>query len=446
MDSLVRRFDKNHQPKFLDHANKVLKPPFALCDDTEHETKPDIVVTVPKLPQLPPLERWRNVGLVFEVKAKAVDDPMGRYTMEHETTLIQLAKSARNIMLAQGRLFAFCVGIYGHMDRIFRFDRAGAVCSPLFDYINEPQHLHEFLWRFVHPIDEHRAVVGEDPTTSLGSSRDRGNVRRISKQHDPSYQHTPEHQKAIRRFTVKNERGEEKKYLAYKLIFVNTRLCSRASMLWEAFELDDEDEATGVRVVIKEAWRQFERPSELRHYQDLQQAAAEETAEDMAAFLAGFAELERGDDLGLRETRELARAGHAMASSKKLEATGSVDDMDEHELTQLTFPPEFVSGHRTVSACCRGSRPGFERGQIRLVMKTMGTPITDFKSTYEMASGICDAVKGTVLLISQSIADAHASHRSSSASLRGRNHSSRRQSRQHHVGQAGGRLCPRLPP
>ncbi|EPT02668.1 hypothetical protein FOMPIDRAFT_1105917, partial [Fomitopsis schrenkii] len=391
LTSLVRKFPAGVIPTFHNRSHEILKPPFALCDKTEHETMPDIVVTVPNLPQLAPLQRWRNVALVFEVKAEASDDPMEKHSDEHEKTLIQLAKSARNIMLAQGRLFAFVVGIYGDMARIFRFDRAGAVCSPLFDYVLHPEYLHGFLWRFVHPGGRDCVVLGDDPTTSLGSKRDRGYVRRIAKEYDPSYQHTEENQKAIRRFTVTDEDDNKKEYLAYKLIFVNTRLCSRASMIWEAFELDEKGEATGVRVVIKDAWRQFERPSEITHYRDLQEAA-ESTAEDAAAFLSGFAEFGCGDDLGLRETRDLTKAGHAITSDQKPFA-GSVDTLDECQLLKLSFSPAVVPGHRTVSACCRHAPPTFERGHIRLVIKTVGTPITDFESTYDMVCGIRDAIK-----------------------------------------------------
>ncbi|EPT00608.1 hypothetical protein FOMPIDRAFT_1049638 [Fomitopsis schrenkii] len=391
LTSLVRKFPDDVKPTFHDQSNDILKPPFALCDETEHKTKPDIVVTVPRLPRLAPLQRWRNVALVFEAKAEASDDPMEKHSEKHEKTLIQLAKSARNIMLAQGRLFAFAVGIYGDMARIFRFDRAGAVCSPLFDYFLHPEHLHGLLWRFVHPGGKDCVVLGDDPTTSLGSKRDRGYVRRIAKEYDPSYQHTVENQKAIRRFTVTDEGGNKKKYLAYKLIFVNSCLCSRASMIWEAFELDANDQATGVRVVIKDAWRHFERPSELSHYRHLQEAA-ESTAENMATFLSGFAEFGCGDDLGLRETTDLVKAGHAITSDQKPFA-GSLDALDECQLLKLSFPPAVIPGHRTVSACCRHAPPTFERGHIRLVLKTVGTPITEFKSTYEMVRALRDAIR-----------------------------------------------------
>ena len=94
--------------------------PFDLCDEEQHVTKPDIIATIPDLPcDIPPLRRWRNVALVFMAKPCDTDDPMKTYSDENEATLIQLAKSARNIMLAQGRLYAFVVGIYGHQARIF---------------------------------------------------------------------------------------------------------------------------------------------------------------------------------------------------------------------------------------------------------------------------------------------------------------------------------------
>lgn len=389
----MRKFKADVKPSFHNHANEVLKPPFALCDDTEHQTKPDIVVTVPKLPQLLlPQQRWRNVALVFEIKAEASDDPMEKHSNHHETILIQLAKSTRNIMLAQGRLYAYVVGVYGDQARIFRFDRAGAVCSPLFDYVIHPEYIHDFLWRFVHPSGEGCMVLGDDPTVSLGTARDRGLARRIAKEHDPSYQHTEENQKATRRFTITDEHGNKKEYLAYKLLFLNSLMFSRASMVWEAFELNAEGEATGMHVVIKEAWRQFERPSEICHYRDLQEAA-ESAAEGAAVFLSGFADFECGDDLGLRETKDLAKAGHGITPDKT-PFQGSVDILDECRLLELTFPASVVSGHRTVSACCCHAKPEFERGHIRLVLKTIGTPITDFKSTYEMTRALRDAIKG----------------------------------------------------
>ena len=392
---MVERFPKTKRPLFINHANKVMKFPFAMCDDEDHETKPDIVVSIPKLQHLAPRDRWRNVAFIFEAKGTSGDDPMRKHTLRHEETLVQLAISARNIMLAQGRLYAFTIGIYGHKARIFRFDRAGAVCSPSFDYILRPDVLYNFMWRFIHPIDKRCALLGDDPTSTLGTSNDRALVRAFAKKHDPSYKHTAEIQKAVRRITLTDDAGNERCYLVYKLLFLNSRLFSRATTVWQAVELDETGKTVGEPVVIKEAWRQFLRTSEIRHYQDMHEAV-DAAAEDAALSLSHIAEFSHGDDLGLRETKQLFRDGCATSTVDDTSFSGSVDDLDEDEINKFRFPPANVFGHRTVSASCRPTAgPEHDRSHVRIVLKTVGKPITDFDSTYEMVTALRDAIIGT---------------------------------------------------
>ncbi|KZT69928.1 hypothetical protein DAEQUDRAFT_689871 [Daedalea quercina L-15889] len=407
LTSLVRKFKADKRPKFINHAHNIMRFPFALCDEEQHVTKPDVIATIPDLPcDIPPLRRWRNVALVFEAKPCDTDDPMQIYSEESEATLIQLAKSARNIMLAQGRLYAFVIGIYGHQARIFRFDRSGAVCSPLFDYITKPHILHKFLWCFLHPQTEGCVVLGDDPTSIMSTHEDRAMVQNLAKEYDPSYTFTAENRKAVRRFVVTNEAGREVHYLAYKLIFVNPRLFSRGTTIWEAFELSDDDRetgqrgVTGKRVIIKEAWRQFVRPSEIGFYRAIQEAAQE--AEESAALNPlRIAEIEYGDDLGMRETLALQRGAQGTATTEGGDESGdhSVNPSSALEdcfrdFPALQVPYSRVLGHRTVTASCRDRNEHNERGQMRLVMKTVGTPITDFQSTYEMVTVLRDAIEG----------------------------------------------------
>ncbi|EPT00564.1 hypothetical protein FOMPIDRAFT_1049601 [Fomitopsis schrenkii] len=393
LKELVENFPVRKRPSFTNHANKVMKFPFAhMCDDETYETKPDIVASIPQLLHLAPRERWRNVAFIFEVKAVAGDDPMRQHTLAHEKTLIQLANSARNIMLAQGCLYAFTIGIYGHKARIFRFDHAGAVCSPLFDYILRPNILYNFMWRFLHPIDKACRFLGDDPTSVLGTPADRALVRAFALKHDPLYKHTAEIQKAVRRITLIDDENKKRQYLAYKLIFVNPGLFSRATTIWEAVELDETGKKTvGGPVVIKDAWRQFIRPSELRNYEDMHEAVAE----DVALSLTHIADFAHGDDLGLRETKKLFRDGHAVSILDGKPFAGSVDDLDEDEINKFRFPAASVFGHRTVSASCRTTAgPEYDRGHVRLVLKSVGKPITDFDSTYEMVTALRDAIMG----------------------------------------------------
>ncbi|KAI0724831.1 hypothetical protein C8Q72DRAFT_937151 [Fomitopsis betulina] len=396
LQKLVSNFSKSYRPSFENHAHKVMKFPFDSHDDETHKTRPDIVMTVPKLMHLAPKERWRNVALVFEAKGTAGEDPMMRHCLEHERTLIQLAKSARNIMLAQGRLYAFTIGIYGHTARIFRFDHAGAVCSPSFNYIEHPDILRNFMWRFTHPIGKACRFLGDDPSIVLGTRADRALARAFAGKHDPSFQRTPESQKAVRRLTMSDEKGNKRKYLLYKLLFVNTGLFSRASTIWEAAEVDEKWSKTiGEPVVIKEAWRQFIRPSEIHNYEDMQEAVSV-AAEDAALSLSHIAQFEHGDDLGLRETKKLFQDGHATSTVTQAPFSGeSVDDLDEDEMNKFRFPAAEVFGHRTVSASCRKTGgPQLDRGHIRLVLTSVGKPITDFDSTYEMVTALRDAIIG----------------------------------------------------
>ncbi|KAH9922502.1 uncharacterized protein B0H18DRAFT_910291 [Fomitopsis serialis] len=398
LTSLVQHFPKGKLPTFLNHAHRTMQSPFALCDEEQHETKPDVIATVPGLPCIPPTHRWRHVALVFEAKSCDSDDPMETITETHEETLVQLAKSARNIMLAQGRLFAFVVGIYGHKARIFRFDRAGAVCSPLFNYVTKPEILHEFLWRFLNPKTKGCVVVGDDPTSNMGTRKDRARVQKLTQKYDPFYKYTAENRKAVRRFKVTHDKGVTE-YLAYKLIFVNPRLFSRATTIWEAFELNKKGEGTGKRVVIKEAWRQFARPSEIGFYRAMREAA-DEAEEGAALSLSGVADFEYGDDLGLREAMELDKIARRDASGTSDDdntpaASFSEEPNDPDAFPRLKVPYWQVLGHRTVTARCRDAiHEHNERGHVRLVLNSIGTPITEFESTYELVRALRDAIEG----------------------------------------------------
>ncbi|EPT01864.1 hypothetical protein FOMPIDRAFT_1048455 [Fomitopsis schrenkii] len=124
---IVSDFSDATRPCFHNNAHEVIKFPFQRHEYEFHDTKPDIVASLPgqtfegRFP-----DRWHNISTVFEVKSTVQGDPIVYHSPQNDETLVQLAKSARNILLAQGRLFVFVVGIYGYYARIYRFDRAGA--------------------------------------------------------------------------------------------------------------------------------------------------------------------------------------------------------------------------------------------------------------------------------------------------------------------------------
>ncbi|KAH9919939.1 uncharacterized protein B0H18DRAFT_1106455 [Fomitopsis serialis] len=236
----VKMHDPLVKALILQLRHNIMKFPFGTYESEQHPTKPDVIATMPALSVVEPAYQWRDVTLVFVLHSELPDDPVKNRATTHEATLAQLAQSARNIMLSQGRLFAFVVGIYGDQARIFRFDRVGAICSPRFEYKKRPEIFHEFLWRLLHPRLSGCTVVGEDPTMKPGTRADLDLVHSLEKNRDPDWVSTDETPKAVRRITVTDKQKHETTYLTYKLLFVNPELFSRATLVWEAYKVGEE--------------------------------------------------------------------------------------------------------------------------------------------------------------------------------------------------------------
>ncbi|KAI0366930.1 hypothetical protein BV20DRAFT_618224 [Pilatotrama ljubarskyi] len=80
----------------------------------------------------------------------------------------------------QHRLFCFSVIIAGHMARLIRWDRAGAIVTESFDVLAEPALLCELFWRFAHVSDSGR---GYDFTVGLASRVQERRFRKAVKPH-----------------------------------------------------------------------------------------------------------------------------------------------------------------------------------------------------------------------------------------------------------------------
>ena len=86
-----------------------------------------------------------------------------------ESMLSQLGLTGRfagEIFGTQSRLHIFSVAICGPKARFIRWDRAGAVVSRNFDYIQSPDILTSFFWRCFHATDLER---GHAPTVLKAS-------------------------------------------------------------------------------------------------------------------------------------------------------------------------------------------------------------------------------------------------------------------------------------
>ena len=410
LTKLVENFPDAKRPHFANNAHEEIKFPFLLGERAHHATKPDVIGTLPGLVlDHKHIERWRHISVVFEAKASEDGDPMVFSSAQHDATLVQLSKSARNILVAQSRLFAFAVGIYGSLARIFRFDHAGALCSQPFEYgADNGAILYEFLWRLVHPIHDGCDIVGADPTVGLV---------RTPGEYDRAYSqlrqagirdiHT-EVKKACRYFTVKGgpEQGP-KTYLAYELLFMNPRLFSRATTIWKAVELDEEGVPTKRHVVIKDAWRQLARKSEADHYVKIYDYFL---AKLMSTLGIDGGEGASSADVPGGAGAEGSKAGKDKASEARppslsaeeleeawerewpgLAMCSYTNDLGEDELREGTY-----IGHQTDSGIFHayGHHRWYERSHMRLVSDTVGTPISKFRSTKEMVISLRDAIRG----------------------------------------------------
>ena len=364
----MSRFQKSNKLIFKNHDHTELKFPYKLCESEHHVTSPDIIASFPGVASFDDKhpDQWRNISFVVEAKLKESEDPMKSYSDAHEHTLVQLAKSARNLLVSHSRLFVFVIGVYGSLARIFRFDHAGAVCSRAFNYTNldGSRIFYEFLWRFTHPLEKQSAFVGADPTVQLIPSGEHADVEAKLRDAGVSIHDVAEAAKAYRYITIGGTMGNAKKYLAYDLLFMNPHLISRATTIWEAIEVDEQWSPRGNPVVIKDAWRQLVRPLENEHYSDIFASAG-----DVVAQILGVAQFSRGEDLG----------------------------SDEHAAMERGEPGGLGVGHLTVTSrhTAKPAHPQLnERSHSRLVLGTVGVPLSRFRTTREMVEALRDAVKG----------------------------------------------------
>ena len=426
LKQLVRNFGPAKHLDFHNNAHQEIRFPFQLGEQAHHATKPDVVASLPGVTFDPTVSgRWRHISLVFEAKATESGDPMVFRSEEHNDTLVQLSKSARNILVAQSRLFAFSVGIYGSVARIFRFDHAGAVCTEPFKYAaDNGAILQEFLWRLVNPIPSGCDIVGGDPTIGLVTTSDARHVARSQLQ-AAGLDLNNERMKACRWITIPGTTIQQPatKYLAYELLFINPRLFSRATTIWEALELDADNKPTGKHVIIKDAWRQHARASEAQNYERIYTHLAQEI---VRVRCAGAAEAKEVEDAPLSEggaqgamagRRDAAAEAHGETEEPELSRTHAFKEawgatwsglalcVLSHELGEDEGLDGCGPGHQTCTGFFHAHHHHrwFERDHVRLVSHTVGTPISQFQSTREMVQALRDGIYGTPCVICGSV-------------------------------------------
>lgn len=454
LSTLVKPFPTETRPEFVNTYKKQLRFPFDDFTNQHHPTAPDISVSFPG-ESLGISSSWEHISTVIESKSEGNQDPFVRNGQSHAETIEQLAKNARNIMLAHGLLAAFVVGIYGNTVRLVRFDHTCALVSVPFNIKKDgPRLLQKFYWNFTHPVVGTR-IVGNDPTVMSFTSADQEWVRSELKK--ARVLHWQVHVSYIhkgRRVEVYDEAtGRCIPYLLYQVVDVNGRLFSRATMVWRAIEdtriwkngqleLDPSCTTPVKPRIMKEAWRQLVRTAEAKFYQRLQRDIDEEDWHGLATMVCG-------GDLGefeLRWWKETERRRKDAARESSLSDTERMEDVPEPgpsnpgsasrlfssvgsttspSVSSIDSPGDYVPSaefplphpqHQTYSwRLIFNDKKGKdeeteelwhrERSHMRIVIDDVGRPLTEFKSTRQLVCAVRDAIRGEsrVTLVAESL-------------------------------------------
>ncbi|KAI0706437.1 hypothetical protein C8Q76DRAFT_771081 [Earliella scabrosa] len=353
---------------------------------------------------------WRKVSFGLEVKADRGQNPFSRTGGTHAKTAVQLARNGRNLMLANGALASFVVGIYSDIALVVRFDHASAIVSPCFNIREEPHLLQRFMWHFTHPLVGD-SVVGCDPTVRSLDSDDREWVAQQLRDAGVANVDAElvEFHKGRRVEVPSGPNGATTPYINFRLLDVNGRLFSRATCVWRTIEdtrirgpdgklVDDPERTETPKVrIMKEAWRQLVRNSEATFYERLSSTIPENER-------VGLPRLVCGGDLGQLEVLEWEKTSpnaRCMDGERDLRLPpedspsnsqgSSAGQASSPDTSTLPYPQ-----HQTFSWTL-GQDKAFtyrERSHMRFVIDDVGRPLTTAKNTKELVTALRDAIIG----------------------------------------------------
>lgn len=276
LKKIVERITSDSRPAFSDGSHCKVPFSFEAWGKEQHYTMPDIAMSLPGPSGDQWASTWQGISTVFEVKRDGAEDPVEESSATIRTgklptgALIQVSKSARNLLHTHRLLYAYVVGIYNHKARIYRFDHAAGVVSRAIDLKKDPFPLFDFLWRFcryeqptlspphVLPSADTTArphtrsmakaprrvsFLGMDPSITIASEVDCNKVDALLQECSPPQAPlTKEERDSCRWVAIVTEYNLDgsakttKWYILYRLRFLNPRLFSRATTVRDAYD------------------------------------------------------------------------------------------------------------------------------------------------------------------------------------------------------------------
>ncbi|KAJ7465249.1 hypothetical protein FB451DRAFT_1402951 [Mycena latifolia] len=360
LEAVVSTFPEENKPLLADTHSVS----FESLDEQGRYTRPDITSSQPGMKEKPKKWAWPHAGTVIELKYKTDvfnDSDELNSSDDSRDALIQLAKSARSLLMASRSCVVYVVAVFARcMVRIFRFDRSGFRASSAFDWTEDDKFFPTFFWRLYNPENRSTRMYGGDETLSIPTREEKEHMHaalcRNSFYKDYSLSDATADSLWIK--AVRSRLGADGDVVSEPVtcftigppLSISDGLFSRATLVYRVLLKEDADKENLTVYALKDAWRQQSRRPEIDFYD----------------VIARHCEL---NDINM-DAKGMARCH------------GSVD------LSVPGLIPNHDPALHTTS-----SNSAFERCHMRSLLTPVGRPLNCFTSTKSLVEALHTAVQ-----------------------------------------------------
>ncbi|KAJ7281814.1 hypothetical protein C8J57DRAFT_1298618 [Mycena rebaudengoi] len=384
LKALVKLLPKKRTPAIADTHNKR----FPSLNSETHYTMPDLTSIRPGI-EAPADWTWSHAGTVFELKLKVdIFDGDGINKSEKsKEALVQLAESARSLLMASRSCFVFVVAVWRCNARIFRFDRSGFRASSTFDWTKQPNIFATFFYGLYTPDVSGARVHGDDTTISVPSPADKKSMYKILTA-NPLYGHWGfeylEHSRWVD--AVMTEDGESIPVRCFTVgpplsqadgLFCRATWVDRVLVVKKGAPLKD---AKGDVYALKDSWRNESRRPEVDFYDVIRKHCVENDID-----CKGMAQCHGSVDLSLDPPFDpsLDTSHHRTCSAVK----GPHRSEDD----PLTFEdPNDADVSQDLDDL--GDHP-YERRHMRALLTPVGLPLNGYVSSKHLVAALQNALR-----------------------------------------------------
>ncbi|KAJ7171648.1 hypothetical protein C8R43DRAFT_1120036 [Mycena crocata] len=363
--TVVKKFPQGNKPLIAD----THKSQFSAVDEGDHHTKPDVTLSRPGLKK-PQQWRWHVAGTVIELKWETdIFDESGNIneSAASKHALVQLAKSARSLLVASGSCSVFVTAVFARdQTRILRFDHTGFTASSVFHWTEQVDVFPTFFYLLYNGARPGR-MYGQDDTISVPSKKEK-HLAYLALCKNPLYTNIFTQEAATRhslwitavRFDIVDGRRVSNIVRCFTIgpeLSHSDGLFSRATHVYRVLLEDEMKNDKPTVYALKDVWRQGCRRPETDFY----------------AVIAQYCKTQgiNMDDEGMAQCR------------------GSIDLSLASHVTdaKLKWDPTI---HKTCST--KSKDPKFERLHTRSLLTPVGRFLRTFSSTKELAEALHRAI------------------------------------------------------